>query len=570
MLGFSYPLGDKPVGYVEGIEPKNVFARIIMSSHDAAQYLVEIDVFSGGDIRLGARSMLGDMPLGAASIGDVPYAGQGSGNLAKLLYGDFHWIGAPTDAEKPNVAYDGRVSIPLSISRQMPISPEADRRVQRQFGEIEIANGDGSMDSIVRNNAVDGRRVRILYGPMMGSYTDFGVIADVLGVTWQADEERVRLVVRDRTYSLEKPLQTNLYDGAGGAGGTIEIKGKPKPLMFGRCRNVTPVLIDPTNRIYQVHDGKAKAVDMVYDRGTSITFDAVAGDAASYGALVSLSVTAGQFATCLDEGMFKLGDDPAGLVTADCRGSADPDYIDTFDTIALRLILSFAGIGEEYVNAGSFASAATIGGEMGIYLDINELVSTEAVLNRLAHATGSWWGTGRDGRITAGRLKSPAGESPVFYFRADHIIRLSVISSPIPRYSQVVGYKKNWTVQRGEDLAGAVLDRRQELAEPYKASAISDIQIKVRHQEALDPPVLETIYESQTDADALRDEKFNLHKVDRQMFELTCKRLGFLFTLGQIVNVTYPRFGLDSGKNFVVTNITENARGDETILQVWG
>jgi hypothetical protein len=120
----------------------------------------------------------------------------------------------------------------------MPLLPEEARRWQRQFGEIEIANGDGALDSLVNSYAIDGRRVRVLLGPTGGAYNQFGAVADVLATGWSGDSLVVRVGLRDRGYSLDVPLQQNVYAGSGGAEGTAEIEGKPKPLCFGICDNV--------------------------------------------------------------------------------------------------------------------------------------------------------------------------------------------------------------------------------------------------------------------------------------------------------------------------------------------
>jgi hypothetical protein len=574
MLGFYHPLASIPLGFQAGREPDNTFNELLLSPTAPGQYLLEINAFKGGDVRLGARSLLGDAPLGQFALADVPYAGEGSGAEVLLRYADFHWVGDPSDSQNPNIFYEGRVSVPIAIRRAMPISPEAPRSIQREFAEIEIENTDGALDLIIQSYAVDGRRVRLLYGPKMGAYENFAVIAYVLGRAWTGNETRVRLEVRDRTYSLEKPLQTNLYGGTGGADGTAEIAEKPKPLLFGRARNIAPVLIDPTNLIYQIHDGSMRAADAVYDRGLALNLDTgvgTGGDVASYAALVSASVTSSEYATCLSAGLFKLGSSPDGLITADARGDNDSSYIDALDTIALKIIKTYAGVSPKFVADSTFASAATVGGELGFYISVNELPSTSEVLDRLFYATGAWWGTGRDGRIVAGRLSAPEDRSPIFYFDEYRVLRLEVLPSPTPRKSQRVAYRKNWTVQRGEDLAAGITDaRRQLLAEPFLVTETGDPQIGVRHLEALDLPPIESFYENKTDADAVRDEKFNLHKVDRQRFEMTVKRLGFRFNRGQVIRLTYPRYQLSNGKNFVITAITENGRNDETILELWG
>lgn len=400
-------------------------------------------------------------------------------------------------------------------------------------------------------------------------YGSFSVIADLLATSWESDDQVVRISLRDRTYSLDLPLQENLYTGAGGAEGTAEIEGKPKPLCFGRCRNVSPVLIDPTNLIYQIHDGVIFAVDDVFDRGAALTDST--NDAANYAALAALSVSAGQFATCKASGLLKLGATPDGLVTADVRGDADPDYQNTLDTIALRLLRNRAGVASRFINPATFAGAATTGGEMGIWVGAGETPTTADVLDRLMAAVAGWWGPARDGRIRAGRLSAPESRTPADHLDAVDILEMEPEPAPVPRWRQRVSYQRNWTEQRGEDLAGSVTAaRRQFLTEPVRAVTAADAAVRLRHLNALDPDPLPTLYENASDAQTLANYLVALHGPDRRIFNATLQERGYLRDLNSFVHVTWPRHGLSGGKMFAVIGIREDADRGQTILRLWG
>lgn len=560
-----FPLATVPLTSSYPPSPQaSAFFETVTRPDAEAQYLIEIVAYKGGEARSGGLATLTEIPMatipkgGGVDIGQVTFA-----------YADSDWVGAPTDPVKPNTYYEGRVSVPLVMERFMPLLPEEERRVQRQFGQIEIANGDGALDPILQSYAVDGRRVRVLFGPKGGAYRDFAVIADVLGTGWEGDSLRVRLGLRDQSYSLDLPLQTDLYAGSGGAEGTAELEGKPKPLLFGRCRNVTPVLLDPTNLIYQVHDGVIEAIDGVFDRGAAITDST--DDAASYAALVSLSVSSGEFATCKAQGLFKLGGLPDGLITADVRGDATPDYQNTLDQITLRLLRDRALLSAKWIDTASFAGAAAIAGELGIYISQNESPTTAQIISRLMAAVGGWWGAGRDGRIRAGRLTAPENRTPQHYLGVDEIMTLEPEATPVPRWRQRVAYQPNWTEQRGEDLATSVTAaRRQFLTEKQRVVFSADAVVRVRHLQALDPEPLPTLYESSTDAQTLADYLAELHSPDRRIFRITVKRRGYLMFLGSILRLTWPRHGLGSGKNVVAIGIREDADRDETVIRCWG
>lgn len=560
-----FPLATTPLVTAFPPSPLNAaFVDLIVTPAAHGQYLLEIIAYRGGEARSGGLAGLAEIPLASTP----PGSGVSTGQIT-LLFADQHWIGEPSDADKPNTFYEGRMTVPLVLERQMPLLPEEERRVQRQFGLIEIANGDGYMDNLVQSLAVDGRQARVLFGPHMGAYADFTVIADVVATGWEADDLAVQIGLRDRSYNLDLPLQINLYDGTGGAEGNDEIEGKPKPLLYGRCRNVTPILIDPANLIYQVHDGAFHALDAVYDRGAALTDSE--DDAADFAALVLLSVSAGEFATCLAGGYFKLGSSPDGLVTADVRGDADPDYADTLDVIALRLLTDRAGLANRYINTASFAGAAALGGEMGIYFSSGELPTAAEALNSLLGSVGGWWGAARDGKVRAGRLTAPELRSPNMYLNQFDILDLSPEPAPVPRWRQKVGGQKNWTVQRGEDIAASVTDeRRQFLAEEYRVAVSASNTIRVRHLQALDADPLPGLFEDIDDAQALAVDLLALFSPDRKIYRLTLKRQGYALDLQKVVRITWPRLGLQNGKNFAVIGIREDADKDETQILCWG
>src|SRR5690606_36469248 len=113
-------------------------------------------------------------------------------------------------------------------------------------------------------------------------------------------------------------LQENRYAGttlsAGAtAAGTADMKGRPKPLVYGKAPNVPAVPVNPFNLICQVNDGAVSSIT-AYDGGAALSN---AGDYPSLSALVGATVLAGRYATCLALGLFRLGSSLAKVVTAD-------------------------------------------------------------------------------------------------------------------------------------------------------------------------------------------------------------------------------------------------------------
>lgn len=564
-------------GIVSAAFPPTPFAAAayVLMGEPAApgQFLVDISAYKGGVAASGGLETVAEI-----AVADLPIGSSVAVGTATLRYADRDWTGAPGDTMLPNIFYEGRVTTPLVMDAQAPVYPETTRRVQRQFGLIEIINSDGAFDRIIQSYSVDGRQVQVRFGPWqigMADYSEFAVIADMVATAWTQGEDIVTLSVQDPVYNLDLPIQTNLYGGTGGADGTSDIQGKPKPIAYGQPANITPAFIDPLNLIYQVHDGQILSVDAVYDRGGALTLDpsvGSAGDVATYADLVSATVSASMFATCLAEGLFKLGSSPAGVITADVHGAVlGGGYSDAPDRISLDIFENRSVISSLYIDEGSFIGAAAIAGPVGIYLSQNDTPTATQVLDMVMGSFAGWWGAGIDGKIRASRLLAPENTAPEFFIDQYDVLAVVPEEKPIPRWRQRVAWGHNFTVQRGEDLDVSVTDaKRAFLVESDSIVTSADATLRIRHLVAQDPAIAQTYLVNQADAQTVADYLLALHGVERQILRITTKRLGMRIDLGKCLNFTYPRFGLNGGKNFIVVGRHLDMDKQEVELRLWG
>lgn len=548
------------------IAPGALDLGITRNSTTAVQYLIELYTFKGGQGASGGLETVSEIPVASLPKGSGTTIGE-----ATLRYADRHWVGDPADTAYPNVFFEGRVTTPILMDRQAPIYPEESRRIDRQFGAIEIINADGAFDLITKSYFIDGRRVQIRLGPYMADYSQFAIVADCLATSWTQGDDIVRIALRDQSYTLDNPAQSTLYLGTGGAEGTAELTGKPKPMLYGYCPNVTAVQIDPLQLIYQVHDSLISSVDQVYDRGTALTLDTsvgTGGNVANHAALEAATVGASKFVTCLAEGKFKLGSSPLGVITADVKGDATDGYTDAIGTIAMRL-LARAGLSADLVDAPSFDAVPTW--SAGIYVNSTETKSTSEMLNQLLGSVAGSWGSARNGKIRATLSADPDPADIALSLDQYDILSIKPEAKPVPRWRQRVAYGRNWTVQTGNDVNVAVADdRKQYLAAQYRIATSGDGRVFSQHAAAADAPVLETLLNSQADAQALADQLIDLFGAERDVYRVVTKRKAFVAELGKTTRIAYPRQGLTGGKNFIVKGMREDAAHDEIELRVWG
>lgn len=108
-------------------------------------------------------------------------------------------------------------------------------------------------------------------------------------------------------------------------GGTGPNADQLVPLTFGECFNVTPVLIDPTQLIYRVHNGRIEQIIEVRDNGVPLT--------GSSAPTVDLAA-----------GTFRLAVSPFGTITASVQGykkSATIPYQSKIGSIIANIIVDY-------------------------------------------------------------------------------------------------------------------------------------------------------------------------------------------------------------------------------------
>ena len=186
------------------------------------------------------------------------------------LYLSDHGFTTEPDEMPGNQYFDARLLSALSFERHLYRSGQLEGRSVPGFGTLDINNADGALDDW-RSFAFDGRRVRLLLGGDRFRLADYRTVFDGTAERIEFDDDRIRLHLRDLQVLFERPLQQTLYLGTGGSEGDAGLKGRPKPLCFGRCFHVPAVLVDASTLTYQVHDGQISGIDAVFDSGLALT-----------------------------------------------------------------------------------------------------------------------------------------------------------------------------------------------------------------------------------------------------------------------------------------------------------
>lgn len=206
-------------------------------------------------------------------------------------------------------------------------------RSRVEIGSIFILNTDGRFDYL-KDRGFDGRQFRLYEGDEDDDPENWTL---VLAATQEqalvrfvveagASDSKIELRLQDPLAQLDKPLQARKYAGTNsgsvGVEGTAQdIKGLPLPVNVGDSRNVPAHPVNANNRIYRVADGAVNGIPAVYDNAVALIDE---GDVDTLPLLQAASITSGRFKTCRAAGLFRLGAEPAGRVTADVYGLTSP------------------------------------------------------------------------------------------------------------------------------------------------------------------------------------------------------------------------------------------------------
>jgi len=248
--------------------------------------------------------------------------------------------------------------------------------------------------------------------------------------------------------AFQADVLTAAYAGTGDEEGGADLKGKPKPLVLGHAKNVEPVLIDTANSVFQFSAyGAIEAVDALFERASD--FGAATGDYADYDALVAASIPPGRWATCLAQGMVRLGAPAYGLITGDVRGHRVGSSTPRLTGAVIRALAGIAG-----VDSGRLATASLDAMDIAAPYPINIVVSEQSrwidLARRLALPCNHQAGISLVGQFFVAGIafgESTAGQPR---FEVTDVSELSV-SPPYAR--TMLGANRCWRVQTADEIA---------------------------------------------------------------------------------------------------------------------
>jgi hypothetical protein len=468
------------------------------------------------------------------------------------------------------IYYEPRIEQPALLSYDMLSDLKIAGISSVGYGELTLINNDGGLDYL-NAYTFDGRSVVIKAGDDQAAYASFVTVFK--GIVSHVDVEysRVAFRIKDKVELLERPLQTISYLGnnslPSGLEGDISLKGKPKPLVYGETKNVTPVMVNTSRLIYQVSSDAVASIPKVFDKGVELTFQG------SYSSQLDMETNApdpGNFKVWESGGMFRLGSSPAGSIT--CDVVANDVYL---SDILVKLLTSDNGIDLADIVMDDFSGMAAAGFIVDLYV-AEALTITEAVDAVCTSVGVSWWFDNL-GRFRATQLAAPVSGS-VATFTDVEILSLdrntaSIDGKPYPVWSINVGYDKNWTIQTPDQLAGSVTDARKAWLEHelryynFQTPAIKTINLFAQNL-SIDSPLSSSIdaaYQA-----VLLAGLWHLRSVFYSVVVRVDAALLNVLNLNAVVTIMIDRFGVSSGTLTRVVAIKTDYQRNQVELKLWG
>lgn len=558
MPGF-YPFGILPTATLSPEDDHSIadpFWRLLQYGH--GQYLFLVELYPFDSEKLVDRIWM-PAPIGVMAFGQIMGRTLGAERVIRLS--DHYFITEPNE-NPANEYFAPLVDNALQYDASL-ISGNTVGVNSPTFGALEIANGNGDLDYFA-HLSWSGRRIVVKAGLPGFRYADYAVVFDGLCNNIEMDDAIITLTISDKGLQFDKEIIGTSYAGTGGLEGSTDLAGRLKPLAYGKCFNVEPVLVDALNLIYQVHNGQTQAVNAVFDAGVALTFDA------DYPSIAAATPIAGKYATCLATGHIKLGSTPAGRITLNLEGDKAGGYVSKVGDVCLRIVQTLYE--EESLSLDDIDTAAwsalnsALSGDVGIY--ITERRTLRQLLDELLNPLAAYWQFSRFGLFSAAYIET--NRTPTITIDDDMIgtagAQISNVMAPAWRIS--VAYAPVWTVQAEDELAGgAPAAHRSFVGAEYRFTTSENRSLRTQNIKPLERTFYTNLADK-SDADALLERLVRIYAVERKLYQLTVYDMAFRIGNGDIVRFKYPRFSIDA--EMIVVSTSYDAETAATTLELWG
>lgn len=220
------------------------------------------------------------------------------------------------------------------------------------------------------------------------------------------------------------------------------------------------------------------------------------------------------------------------------------------------------------VNVGTFVQLNTDQpATISYFLDDGSSETCAEMFTKLMRGIGGWWGMSPLGQLQVRLMVAPGETASAYYSDSDQIVSIDRVDLPEgvdpPPHRRRAVYARNWTVMT--DLFGAVSEFDPDMAEylkmPYKLVSTPEEDgelVLANYPDAPDPEPIESFFAFLEDAQAEVDRIFELYTTGLHAYRFTLKQAMFMHDIGDVINVTADRLGLENGRYLVAVEVSDS------------
>jgi hypothetical protein len=432
------------------------------------------------------------------------------------------YITLPTDTP-PNQAYQPVVAGGFAFSEKLSL----DGNPTISVGDIELSNEDGGLDAWLSDVWVN-RAVNVYIGDADWPREDFrlefsGIIADLNS----SNPDRLNVVLRSKLERLNTPVVEATL------GGATTNKDRLLPILLGECHNIEPLLTDPANHEYMIHDGPMERIIEVRDNGVPIS----------------------NITPYLLTGKVKLGNTPAGTVTVSAQGAVP--YASTVASAVQILALEYGTPTERLTDEDLDIETLAIfdaANPQPIGVFMSDRANVLQTCQELAASIGAQVVMTRQGLLRLVKLAMPT-EATLTVEPSDYEINSLTIRGRSTVLAGVkLGYCKNWTVQETLDT-GIPAEHKDLFSQEWLTVSAQNSTVAALYRLYAESPQVDTLLLKSSDAQAEADRRLALWSTPRTVYGFTGFAHLLTVELGQAVILKGSRWDLQDGKVGIIVSI---------------
>ena len=462
----------------------------------------------------------------------------------RFLYSTRPWIGSATDPLRANQRAIPRLNTAGRITTRAPVDSNISKRGQRTIGDAVLSNIDGGLDHLLTDYTLTGGTVKAWIAEPSWSSDEWILLYEAQIGDADATRREIRISITTIADNLKRQLQTRRYGGGGGLSGDPGLRGRLRPTCWGECSGVDPVLIAEADNIYQVHDGRIQGVDYVAEGGLSYTFTADYGNISE---LQLATLASGEYATCLEYGLIRIGIALEGLVfpircgvKGDARGNG---YVSSTGDILYRLARDRAFMPADQVDVESFRGLPRA--RVGYYTNGSANITVEKVFDDLLGGVYGTYGVGKGDQLVVARMIPADLQVDRVTVRGEQVFNNRVENRPYtPRVVQPYTFAPFFSPVDADQMSPVVdTTTFNTWTRPYQEGeyfAKTSAAVPLLAADALKTFFIEEAPAAAIAADALLFSTRNVVPV-----RLDIGRLGLLAEMGKVLRAERTRFAQD-------------------------